>query len=553
MSKKHAMESRAWESAWRSLFEWSSDAVVLTDRNGGIVDANRSAVQLLGYSSSEHLVSTGSIENHFKERSDLSRLRKTVLHKGGARECEARLLRGCGQTFDALVTGASLGGGDRGSEGYLVIIRDISRQKRDQEQIDRQHAHLAILHGVSVALSSSLDFDEVLQRTMDTILELVEAASVRIYILDHEKQSLHLVAWKGLSESFINKEPFRCRKLGDGLLGKTVITRETTVVDNYLRAEDPYVDSVIEEGLKSSVYIPLVSKERAVGVLCVTSQLEYRFPPEFVALLTAVGNQIGVAIENANLYENLKGAYQEIIQAQEQVIRSEKLASLGKLAATIAHEINNPLSVVLTYVKLMRKLVSRETFNADRITDISRYLKTMESETARCGEIVKNLLAFARQSELHMGDHHIEEVIDPTLSLIGHDLDIKEIHLVREIEPHLPRVRCDFRRIQQALLNLLINASESMSKGGFLTVTGRRASKDGFVAIAVSDTGCGIPDKDLRNIFEPFFTTKGEAKGVGLGLAVVYGIVARHGGSVEVHSEVGKGSTFEVVLPMAQE
>jgi two-component system NtrC family sensor kinase len=340
--------------------------------------------------------------------------------------------------------------------------------------------------------------------------------------------------------------------VGVGLLGKTVMTRETKVVDNFLRADDPYVDSMIEEGLQSSVYIPLVSKEKPVGVMCVSSHSEYKFSPDFVEFLTAIGNQIGVAIENANLYESIKRAYLELTEAQEQVIRTEKLASLGKLAATIAHEINNPLAVVLNYIKLMRKLKNRDSFTPERLEDISRYLTTMESETARCGEIVKNLLAFSRQSKITMEDHSIEEIIDRTLTLISHDLEMKEMQLVRDIAPDLPRVRCDFRQIQQALLNLMINASEAMTKEGVLTVSAKASEKKGFSKVAVSDTGCGISKKDLRNIYEPFFTTKEEAKGVGLGLSVVYGIITRHGGVIEVASEVRKGSTFEIHLPNAQ-
>jgi two-component system NtrC family sensor kinase len=402
---------------------------------------------------------------------------------------------------------------------------------------------------VSTALSSSLNLDEVLARTIDQILYILEAASVRVYMLDEEQQCLRLAAHKGVSGNFINRTEFRIRQVGDGLLGQTILTRQTKVVDNYLRADDPYVESIVAEGLKSSVYIPLFSKERPVGVLCVSSHYEYRFSPDFVEFLTAIGNQIGVAIENANLYHSLRRAYEELTQAQEQVIRTEKLASLGKLAATIAHEINNPLSVVLTYIKLIRKLADSDQLTPQRAPDITRYLTTMASETARCGEIVKNLLAFARHSKVTMEGHEAGEIIQRTVTLVAHDLQMKEMKLALDLDPHLPRIRCDFRQIQQALLNLLINAIEAMGKGGVLTISARRAPRDGFVAVAVSDTGCGIPEKNLESIFEPFFTTKAEAAGVGLGLSVVYGIVTKHGGTVEVRSREGRGSTFEIHLP----
>jgi signal transduction histidine kinase len=251
------------------------------------------------------------------------------------------------------------------------------------------------------------------------------------------------------------------------------------------------------------------------------------------------------------LYESANRAYEELKEAQEQVIRAEKLASLGKLSATIAHEINNPLAAILTYIRLMMKLMARDSFTQERLGDISRYLGIMGSETARCGEIVKNLLAFSRQSEMKIETHSIEEIVDRTMTLIAHDLEMREIELVKDIEPDLPSVHCDFKQIQQALLNLVGNASEAMTKGGLLTVQARCNKHDGFMEIGIFDTGCGIPEQDLKNVFEPFFTTKEEGKGVGLGLSVAYGIITRHKGSIEVESELGKGSKFTFRLPPA--
>ena len=238
------------------------------------------------------------------------------------------------------------------------------------------------------------------------------------------------------------------------------------------------------------------------------------------------------------------------IKWKKALMRQDKLASLGKLAATIAHEINNPLATVLTYIRLMIKLISRNRFSPERLEDISRYLATMESETARCGDIVKNLLAFSRQSKITISSHSIADIIDRALTLISHDLEIKEIQLKKSIESNMPKVQCDFRQIQQVLLGLMYNASEAMQKGATLTVTANRSvAAEGFLEVVISDTGCGIAEEDMENIFEPFFTTKEEGKGVGLGLAVAYGIITRHNGTIAVESELDKGSTFKVRLP----
>ena len=268
------------------------------------------------------------------------------------------------------------------------------------------------------------------------------------------------------------------------------------------------------------------------------------------SIITVEGKEVGSVGVFTDMREILQ-MRKDLEEAKEQVIRSEKLASLGKLAATIAHEINNPLAAVLTYIRLIIKLVALGRFTEERIDNISQYLKTMEMETARCGEIVKNLLAFSRQSNLNIKLHSVEEIIEKSLILVAHDLEIREIQLVKEIEQGLPNIECDFRQIQQVFLNLMSNASEAMAKGGVLTVTAKKVDAEDFLEVVISDTGCGIPKEDLKNIFEPFFTTKEEGKGVGLGLSVVYGIITRHNGSIKVESELNKGSDFKVRLPIA--
>jgi two-component system NtrC family sensor kinase len=432
-------------------------------------------------------------------------------------------------------------------------ILDITRRKQAQDQIQRQNIRLAALNSISQTVSSSLDLSEVLRQTIDKILEVLESDSVRIYLLDERRETLHLAAFKGLSDEAIVNGHMRTRKTGEGVLGETALTGEIRVIDNLQRMSNPYVETILREGLKSSIYIPLLSKGKSVGVMCVSRHPSVRVSEDYVEFLAAIGNQIGVAVDHANLYESITKAYQDLKEAQEQVVRTEKLASLGKLSATIAHEINNPIAAVLTYVRLMKKLVEKDRFKPERLEDVSRYLDTMESETSRCGEIVKNLLAFSRRSKTTIAPQSMEEVIDKTSALIAHDLRIHEIQLVKEIETGLPKVLCDFKQIQQALLNLMSNASEAMTKGGTLTVCARRSEREGFLALSVSDTGSGMTEEELKNIFEPFFTTKEEGKGVGLGLSVVYGIITRHNGSIEVESKPGKGSTFNILLPIAAE
>ncbi len=538
------------EERFRTIFKHSRDAILLTDENGRIIEINQAGVDLLGYKSQEELMAMDSPVGLFEKEEDFHLYQDILSREGYVTEFEARLVAKLGRVFDALATSSVINDAEGQINSYVVIIRDITKRKKAQQQADKQNIRLAALNAISMTVNSSLDLIEVLDATMEKIVEIIECDSVRIYMLDKERGVLNLVAHKGLSDNFVSKSFVKSREVGIGILGQTVVTCNTTVVDNFLRSQDPYVEFIVEEGLQSTVYIPLVSKGNPVGAMCVSSHHEFKLSADYVEFLTAIGNEIGLAINNADLYENIKKAYQELTEAQERVIQTEKLASLGKLAATIAHEINNPLAAVLTYIRLMMKIMKRGDFIEERLEDISRYLATMESETARCGDIVKNLLAFSRHSKITIENNHIEKIIDKALILITHELQMRKIKLVEEIEPNLPEVRCDFKQIQQALLAIMINASEAMTEGGILTLAAKRDPQGRFLEIVISDTGCGISEEDLKNVFEPFFTTKEEAKGVGLGLSVVYGIIIKHNGFIDVESEIGKGTTFRIRLPV---
>ncbi|MDY6882090.1 MAG: PAS domain S-box protein [Thermodesulfobacteriota bacterium] len=539
------------EEKYRTVFERSRDAIFITDADTRIVDINQAGVEILGYDSREEVLALKSVFELFEDPEHLYRFQKKISWEGFVTEFETRFMGKDGRVFDVLITSNVIADGTGENIGNAFIIRDITKIRQTQQEIERRNIRLSTLNAIATTVSSSLELDEVLNSTIDEILEILEPDSMRIYLLDEQREVLHLVAHKGHSTNFIQKTHMKRREVGDGLLGQTVLTGETRVVDNFLRSKDPYVDSFVSEGLQSTIYIPLMSKGKPVGVMSVSTHFAFQFPADYVRFLTAIGSQIGMAVENAYLYEKIKTAYKELQEAQEQVVRSEKLASLGKLSATIAHEINNPLAAVLNYIRLMIKIIKRGGFSEERLDDISRYLDTMETETARCGEIVKNLLAFSRQSKTSMETHDIKEIIDKSLTLIVHDLEIKNIRILKEVDSNLPAVLCDFRQIQHVFLNLLSNSSEAMTQGGTLTVKAHYTESDGFVQICIGDTGRGIAREDLEHIFEPFFTTKEEGKGVGLGLSVVYGIVSRHNGSIDVNSEIGKGTVFKVHLPIA--
>ncbi len=235
----------------------------------------------------------------------------------------------------------------------------------------------------------------------------------------------------------------------------------------------------------------------------------------------------------------------ELGRTQRQVVHMEKMASLGKLAATVAHEVNNPLAGILSYTRLAERTLA-EGRQAGTDDELRRYLDVIRKETARCGDIVRNLLVFARRTGAEMVSTDLQPIVERALALVRHHVEMGQLRLETDLADEAGALVCDADQVQQALVALLVNAVEATPPGGTITVRTRADAER--VRVEVCDTGHGIEAEDLPRVFEPFFTTKESSSGTGLGLAVVYGIAQRHGGDVEVESSPGSGSRFTLLL-----
>lgn len=233
-----------------------------------------------------------------------------------------------------------------------------------------------------------------------------------------------------------------------------------------------------------------------------------------------------------------------------QLVRAERLASLGRLAASVAHEINNPISGILNLSRLMERVIDANGIPRDRVPEVRAYLTQVTAETTRIGRIVSDLLSFARQTRPRIVPTDLADVARRTLSLLSLKLRHRDIDTVILAFADLPRVQCDPGQVEQVLINLVMNAAEAGPDGATVTVRIRHEPLHRMVALEVEDEGAGIAPELLPRIFDPFFTTKEDGKGVGLGLAVAYGIVEAHGGTIDVKSRLGKGTTFRVRLPV---
>jgi two-component system NtrC family sensor kinase len=250
------------------------------------------------------------------------------------------------------------------------------------------------------------------------------------------------------------------------------------------------------------------------------------------------------------LEERVEQKTSELRRAHDEVLHVETMASVGKMAAVVAHEINNPLSGILTYSKLLKKWVDKDQVSGEKKQEAQQCLDLISSESRRCGELVRNLLSFSRQSPINVQSTDINRVVEQCTMLLRPNLKIAAIDLHTTLADGLPRLHCDPSQIEQVLLAVIVNAADAMPKGGNLWIDSRLCDDGSHVALTVRDDGSGIPPDVLPKIFEPFVTTKENGHGTGLGLAVSRGIVERHSGKISVESEVGKGTTVTITLPV---
>ena len=430
----------------------------------------------------------------------------------------------------------------------LAEKRRMSKGIRDvDQQLARRVKELNILYGVGKSVTSLLDLEKVLNRIVEAAVFVTGAEEGSLLLVDKDTGELYLRAARNVGEKFARG--FRL-KVEHSIAGQVVKTGkpilQSTQDEETLKVKTGYL-------VKSLVNVPLKAKDEVIGVLAVNNKISSKpFTDNDVHLLSALADYATIAIVNAQLYEETKRWSEELEHkveertrelraTQEQLLQSEKLASIGQLAAGVAHEINNPMGVILGFAQGILKTLPEDN-------PLRKPLTTVEKESLRCKRIVQNLLDFARHSEPTPHLININELIDASCELVEHQISLQNVKLVKVYDPALPSIMADLSQLQQVFINIMLNAYQAMPDGGTLHITTRKVGSE--LQVIFTDTGPGIPPENVQNIFDPFFTTKEVGEGTGLGLSVSYGIVKAHGGDIEVESQVGKGTTFVIKLPL---
>jgi len=397
-------------------------------------------------------------------------------------------------------------------------------------------------------LTGTLDHAHIAQLVAQGVVELLGSRNAAVYRLEPESGTLHTLAWFG-----VDAELFEGVVLapGEGVAGRAVAERRLVRSSDILR--DPTVhlsDSLRTRltrfGHSVLVAAPLIARDQVIGAL-VLGDDDRELAGEELQILQAFADQAALALDNARLYATARESFERLHETQAQLVQAGKLSALGQLVSGVAHELNNPLSVVIGYGQLLSKRVIPD--------NVRRPLDMIVSQADRMARIVHNLLYFARQRPPEHAPVDLHQIIEQTLALRLNQLTLSGIMVERDLAPDLPLITGDMHQLQQVFLNLLLNAEQAVvgasDRGGRIVFRTRIAEGGSAVHASVIDAGPGIPEDALSRVFEPFFTTKDVGVGTGLGLSVSYGIAQEHHGRLTVESRPGR-TVFTLELPLGE-
>lgn len=420
----------------------------------------------------------------------------------------------------------------------LIFPRAKVGTEKTLEQIlfKREKSIEETIHNLSNAMANMLDMAPLINIMVETIVKKLDIECALVLLLDEERKEFRITASCGTSE-----EPTEKNYEASDFFFQWLARRGSTVIKEEImeNRNEPRSDIIIQRmnSILAEVLVPIISRSKMIGVLCLGKKASSEIYNENeLKLFQTLTNQFAVYVENAKLYENLK-------ESKNLMRRSDRLASLGQLAAGLAHEIRNPLVSIKTFLQLLPERIDDEEFRTS-------FLGLTVDEVDRIGRLLSELLDFSKPSKPNFTEENLNEIVDKIIMLVVNEAKKKHIEIQRNYHDSLKRVFIDKEQIKQVFLNIALNAIQSTPENGKIKIETRNISPNGktYVQVEVSDTGEGIPPDDLENIFNPFFTKK--HGGSGLGLSISHQIIQEHMGVIKVESEVGVGSSFYVNLPV---
>ncbi len=553
-------EKALQESEWRfrALIERAVDVILVLNRDGTIRYASPSAERVMGYRSDElegrdpfvaiapeSQFKASDIFNAILQHPGLSPSAQVpARHKDGS----PRILEGTAQNLldDPTV------------EGIIVNFRDITERKRAEEEIrqlnaslERRAKELTALNTAGRALSSTLDLNALLELVISQVKSLLGVEAASVLLRDSFSDELVFAATTGSAGLVGARMPITAGIAGWVMAeGRPALVADTQSDPRFYNR----IDASTGLTTRSLLAVPLMHKGTSLGVVEAVNRRSGTFDQHDLEVLEALASSAAIAIENARLYQAEREALRRLQESQTQLVQVEKMAALGRLVASIAHEINNPLQAVQGSLEL----AAEEIASGLRPDKLTRYVNVASIEIERLADIVQRMRDFYRPAREGMQPTDVNALAQNVLELAGKQLQHSRITVVREWADALPTIQANPNYLKQVFLNLVLNAIDAIGEqGGTLRVrtaldqmSGRDHQLLPAVRVEFSDTGEGIPPELLPRIFEPFVTTK--KTGTGLGLSISYRLIEAHNGQIAVTSETGVGTTFTILLPVTQ-
>lgn len=422
---------------------------------------------------------------------------------------------------------------------------------KSEEEMLTTVANQAAICIENSGLMETLDIDEILRLVLEGVTKNIGFDRARLYLVNERMNLLECRMAVGIDEERIKGITLRLDP-EDSIVARSIFEKQSFIIPD--ASKDPRVNPVLKEkfNLHSLVVIPLFAKEKTLGAIAADFvEPNKNITKEALDSVMVFAQQAGLAIHNAFMYQELKTFSQQMEEkiqkttadlrkTEAQLIRSEKLAALGQLAAGFAHEIRNPLTSINILIHSMReKPPSGDSYKED--------FKVIEEEIHRINEIVDQFLRFAKPAPPLLEKTEVSSIFEETLQLLRPQIEKQLIVVEKEFQP-LPIILIDREQMKQVALNLLLNAVQAMPEGGTLALRGRNSEDGQWIHISIQDSGMGIPGEDMNKLFDPFFSTK--EGGVGLGLSIAHRIIDQHHGKIEVESTPGEGTLFTVWLPV---
>ncbi len=441
--------------------------------------------------------------------------------------------------------------GEQFSEEELRFLETLGHQiglaverARHREAERRRNRQAQAMAAINRAIGGSLDPEAILGAVGDTAKEILPADRVAIF-LGSNSGEIRVARLAGLPHpELVEGQSLDLRALGSGLQARALDERRTFAVDDWEQEAAANRDLARRWQAASGVVVPLAAHGRVFGLLVISTAARRRWSEDEIDVAQALAAQASVALDNARLFEEARKAYQDLKDAQQRIMRTEKMAVLGTFASGLAHEVRNPLNSIGLQLSLLERRIGRVDAEVGR--EMSELTRIIHEEVQRLDTLVGDFLLFSRTDRLQYQEADLAALADEVVRLLEPEARTLGVSVRRvAIGEAMPRLQMDAEKMKQVVINLVRNAFEAMPGGGEVTV--ESGATDGYARLVVRDTGPGLPEG--VDVFQLFVTTK--PKGTGLGLSIVQQIVLQHGGEIAVASEAGKGAAFTISLPLA--